>query len=338
MTRHIFDMDLLALSRGYASDYSYRNMSIKGVCEKCGNKEPWSFSLGGINRAMQNIFTFLFPWICLLFVVSLMTIGSSKEGFLPVMIMSPLLVIAIIVLFFGYRIDDLIGKSMQKKLDLLPEESFPILVVNGKPLRRIPRRTESQPIRDGASQEKKPQKVSQPTPPKPTTGKDKQDDLAQSAIHSASYCRKCGKAIPKDSTYCPYCGERVKAPDKRGTADEKWLSSLTCSATLCILDESKLIMDSGLTGSLEQLSGNEYFCPVLTIKNLGSDTPLFSVSCYIDGVYTKPWKECSIQTGQTTKFVLSENNAVLHMLVGEHTITYKVEELEIFSFTWTINE
>jgi hypothetical protein len=34
------------------------------------------------------------------------------------------------------------------------------------------------------------------------------------------FCKKCGKRIPDDATYCPYCGEKVDPVIDEGTSNE----------------------------------------------------------------------------------------------------------------------
>ena len=116
-----------------------------------------------------------------------------------------------------------------------------------------------------------------------------------------------------------------------------WLTSLSSSATLKQYKGDMYIKRVGLIGRKSLLEREQYYCPVLTLKNnLASGTPSFTIECTIDGHSGISWANCSLKPEEIRNFTFSEDTAQQYMGIGKHTITYSAFGQIIGKLDWEI--
>ena len=116
-----------------------------------------------------------------------------------------------------------------------------------------------------------------------------------------------------------------------------WLASLSCSAALQQYKENTYIKRVGLLGRKSLLEKEQYYSPVLTLKNnCMSDTPAFAVKCSIDGHSDTSWANSTIKPGEIRNYKFGFDTAQQYMGIGKHTITYSVFDQVIGKLDWEI--
>ena len=85
---------------------------------------------------------------------------------------------------------------MDKILEKYPKSSFPLLMINGIPVDVI------EPINETENQI---QRLSKNIVDYSYGSRSNTTEVLEQF-----FCRKCGKKIPLDSSFCPYCGYKLK--------------------------------------------------------------------------------------------------------------------------------
>lgn len=193
---------------------SYRKLKLDCACKNCKHREVW---------ATESFFE-LHGHTLLLILIACWLLGAvffhaNTEAYIS------LLSVGGVIFVGGFLFDRIIlANERNKELETMPLSSFPVLVINGKPIANEELFQNDKPDEMRTAiliKGKNADKLIQTAEVIKTTTEDLKTKPEKAVVNNsfkeserpttaeALFCRNCGKQIPSDSDFCVYCGTKI---------------------------------------------------------------------------------------------------------------------------------